>query len=457
MVVNRYVVDPSWVRCDSVVFAGSPVTKFVLTESGREVAITIEQGRFVDEDTLVKRLLAAGAIHPLPVPGSHALRDVTAVIPALVSSPDELVALHRLVAALAPLGHVVVVDDCSPVRFTSIKGAQIVHTDFRRGPAGARNLGLRSADTTFTLFVDLDVEMSVDAVQGLLDHVTDSRVALVAPRVRSRVADDPISRYENVRSPLDMGAIEANVRKGTRVSYVPSAAWLCRTDALREIGGFDDALRTGEDVDVVWRLAEAGFTVRYEPGITVTHRARSSLRRFIAQRVGYGESAAALSARHGEALAPVRMSPALLGAWVTALFSPVTAALIFIVDVARLTKTLAHTTEERRALARLATRNLVHSARLLAGAITRVWWPIVLVLALFSKRARTVLAMASLLPAAVEWSRDRKSLDPVRFTALRILDDASYGTGVWRGAFRHRQTRPLSIALGHSTRYREER
>jgi hypothetical protein len=151
------------------------------------------------------------------------------------------------------------------------------------------------------------------------------------------------------------------------------------------------------------------------------------------------------------------MSPALLGAWVTALFSPVTAALIFIVDVARLTKTLAHTTEERRALARLATRNLVHSARLLAGAITRVWWPIVLVLALFSKRARTVLAMASLLPAAVEWSRDRKSLDPVRFTALRILDDASYGTGVWRGAFRHRQTRPLSIALGHSTRYREER
>ena len=455
--MKRFVVDPSWLRCGGVVFAGSPVTKFVLTERGRGVAVAIEQGEEVGPDTLVERLAAVGAIHPLPIPGIHELSEVTAVIPALVSTSDELDSLSRLVAALGSVRRVIVVDDYSPIDLGDIAGASIVRTHRRLGPAGARNLGLREVDTAFVLFVDTDVEISVNSVQSLLDHMVEDDITLVAPRILTTRSNDVISRYEHTRSPLDMGDVEANVRKGTRVSYVPSTTWLCRTAAMLKIGGFDETLHTGEDVDVVWRLADAGFVVRYEPGITVSHRARPNLNRFINQRVGYGESAAPLSAIHGDALVPVRMNPVLLGAWITALFSPIAAALIFVTDVVRLTRALANTPEERKAFARLATRNLAHSATLLAQAIRRVWWPIALVLAVFSKRARVVLALTSLLPAAIDWSKDRAELDPMRFAALRILDDASYGIGVWRGVFRHKQIQPLSIALGRSTRYREGR
>lgn len=454
--MKRFVVDPSWLRCDSVVFAGSPVTKFVLTERGRNVAVAIEQGDEVRPDKLVERLLAVGGIHSLPSPGIHELSEVTAVIPALVSTSDELDSLRRLVDSLGNIHRVVVVDDFSPINLGDIAGATVVRTITRLGPAGARNVGLREVDTAFVLFVDTDVEISDNTVQHLLDHMVDDDIALVAPRVMTARSDDVISRYEHSRSPLDMGDVEANVRKGTRVSYVPSAVWLCRTAALAKIGGFDATLHTGEDVDAVWRLADAGFVVRYEPTITTAHRARPNLTRFITQRVGYGESAAPLSARHGDALAPVRMNPVLLGAWIAALFSPITAALIFVADVVRLTRALASTPDEHKAFARLATRNLVHSAALLARAITRVWWPIVLVLALFSKRARAALALASLLPAALDLSKDRPSLDPLRFVALRILDDASYGIGVWRGVLRHKRVQPISIALGRSTRYRED-
>ena len=102
---------------------------------------------------------------------------------------------------------------------------------------------------------------------------------------------------------------------GTRVSYVPAAVLLVRKDALDEIGGFDASLRCGEDVDAVWRLGAAGWRGRYEPAVVVHHQPRRTWRELAAQRRAYGESAAALAARHGNAVAPVRMSPWSLGVW----------------------------------------------------------------------------------------------------------------------------------------------
>jgi mycofactocin system glycosyltransferase len=444
-------------RCDSVVFAGSPVTKFVLTSRGCEVAAAIERGESVDDDELVRRFVAVGAIHPFPVSGAHTMGQVTVVIPALISESVSRTRLQRLVDSLRDLSRVIVIDDHSPDPLAGLLGAEVVRTSHRVGPGAARNVGLALVDTEFVLFVDADVTITSDSVRRLLDHMTSEEIGIVAPRVCGEAGDGLLAMYESAHSPLDMGGVEANVRKGTRVSYVPSATWLCRTTAMRGIDGFDESFDTGEDVDAVWRLVERGWGVRYEPSIVVHHAARPRLRDFVRQRIGYGESAAPLATKHGDSLAPVRLSPLMLGAWLLALFSPVLAAVVFVTDVVRLTRTLATTTEERKALARLAARNLSHSSRVIASAITRTWWPIAVVLAVFSRRARVALALAALVPPALEWTKRRPTLDPIRFTALRLLDDASHGIGVWRNAIRTRQGIPLSIALGRRSRYREGR
>ena len=89
---------------------------------------------------------------------------------------------------------------------------------------------------------------------------------------------------------------------------------LCRRDALG--AGFDESMRVGEDVDLVWRVAEAGHPVRYEPRVVVEHETRPGFGRWLAQRFGYGRSGAVLAARHPDRLAPVVVSrwsaPALL-------------------------------------------------------------------------------------------------------------------------------------------------
>ena len=72
--------------------------------------------------------------------------------------------------------------------------------------------------------------------------------------------------------------------------YVPSAALIVRT----ELAHFDEALRYGEDVDLVWRLRDAGWRVVYEPDVIVGHDQHHTLSR----RFRYGTSAEPLRRRH---------------------------------------------------------------------------------------------------------------------------------------------------------------
>jgi hypothetical protein len=98
----------------------------------------------------------------------------------------------------------------------------------------------------------------------------------------------------------------------------------------------------------------------------------------------------------------------------------------------------------RDALAlRLAALGLLRAGEQLASAVTRIWWPVALPAVLGVRRLRRPLLAAALLPVVIDWSRSvggapPARLDPVRYLALRFIDDAAYGAGVWVGAWRAR-------------------
>ncbi len=93
--------------------------------------------------------------------------------------------------------------------------------------------------------------------------------------------------------------------------------------------------------------------------------------------------------------------------------------------------------------ARLTGYGHLFAGRQVANAITRAWWPLVVPLALVSKRARRILAAAALVPPLIDWVQQRPPLDPLRYIALRVLDDAAYGFGLWQGAIRRHTAEPL--------------
>lgn len=395
---------------------------------------------------LGRQLIDAGLAHPepeLPVvaPG------VTIVIPVR----DRADELDRCLSALDSRGGqgggrapILVVDDGSAdpgavVAVCARHQASVLRRRTSGGPAVARNAALEWVDSELVAFLDSDCVAPAGWVDALTGYFADPQVAAVAPRVRSLVGPGFVGRYAAARSPLDMGEEPCAVTPGNVVSYVPTAALVVRREALGE--GFDPALRYGEDVDLVWRLCDEGWRVRYAPEVEVDHEDPADWRRLLRRRVAYGGSAGPLAARHGSRLAPVVLQPAPTAIAVLLLARRPAAAVA--VSVAR-SGWMAYRLRSSGVPLRWASvwtaqsvgRTLDGFAR--TGTILAA--PVLLAGMIAPSRLRMPLRLLMAGSGAVSWWREGRPyrIDPLRWTAATWLDDAAYGVGVWSGAVRAR-------------------
>ena len=407
----------------------------------------------------IRRLTAAGLIHPVPVGGTE-LRfqpaDVTIVVPVR----DRVAELERCLDAIERHSgwvSVVVVDDGSHDveghrGVAERHGAALVRSAGSAGPAAARNAGLARVRTELVAFVDSDIEVTSGWLDPLLAHLCDDQVVLVAPRiVAPGGAASVVARYEQASSPLDMGTARAVVAPRSRIAYVPSATLVARVDAMRTVDGFDPTLDVGEDVDLVWRLDERGGRCRFEPSSTVVHHHRDTLGAMLRRRVQYGSSAALLDERHPGAVAPVRVAPS--DALVIAAAGsghPLVAVTALGASWLRLAGRLAGLREPHRVAADLAVRGHLAAWRQVARAIVRPWWPVSLVVAVVRPRTRRAIVAAVLVAPAIEFRRRRPRLDPLRWMLMWLADDLAYSAGVWQGCIRRRRLGPLLPANGQN-------
>lgn len=435
----------------AALLGGSPTRLLRLAPAAQTM---LADGRLEVHDAqsaqLARTLLDATVAHPRPASGpSH--RDVTVIIPVR----DNAFGLTRLVRALRGM-RVVVVDDGSvvPVQAEDFDGlycnVTVLRHDRSKGPSAARNTGLAACETDFVAFLDSDVVPRRGWLEALLGHFCDPAVALVAPRIVGlQEPENLVARYEAVRSSLDLGHREAPVVPYGTVSYVPSAAIICRRKALNDVGGFDETLKSGEDVDLCWRFIEAGARLRYEPIALVGHDHRTQLREWFARKAFYGTSAAPLSVRHPGKTAPLVISGWTLLAWTLMAmgsgFGYVASTLVAGMTGRRIAQSLSAVDTEPTEVAALAAKGLWSAALQLASAICRHYWPIALVAAVFFRRCRHLVLIAAVLDGVVDWvTRNRTADDEVKRVALpaylllKRLDDIAYGLGLWEGVVRER-------------------
>lgn len=402
--------------------------------------------------TLARSLLERGFADPwwAEAPRTDAeVTDVTVVVPVR-DRPDDLA---TLLESLPPSVPVVVVDDGSrdPAAVAGVArahGVALAVHETNRGPAAARNTGLRRVTTAYVAFCDSDVVPDPGWLATLRRHFDDPVLALVAPRVLGTIrasGSSWIERYESARSSLDLGPEPAAVRQQGVVAYLPSACLMAPVEALGD--GFDEVLRSGEDVDLVWRLLAGGSVVRYEPAATVRHRHRATLGKWLGRKAFYGTSAAPLAARHGNAVAPLVLSP-----W-TAVFAgsllaqrrwsvPVALAAAAVATIGT-SRRLARSEHPSRAAAVLTLEGSVAVLWQTAAALNRHYWPITVLLATQSRRARRALVVAAVAEGLADRRRVGSDLDPVRYIVARRLDDVAYGAGLWLGVVRARSLAAL--------------
>ena len=402
-------------------------------------------------ERLADRLLETGVACPVSSGLAEAgLDQVSVVIPVR----DRAGALSSTLASLSGVPRVLVVDDCSDdaaaIRAVAQEhGADLLRLGRNLGPAGARNAGLTQTATPYVCFVDSDVCLTAEAVARLLRHFADPRVALVAPRILGlRERGGAIARYESLRSSLDRGPFSALVRPRSPVAWLPAAALLARVDVLG--AGFDEELRCGEDVDLVWRLAEEGRLIRYDADVVARHDHLAAIGPWARRKAFYGTSAAPLARRHGDHVAPAVLTPVsaavMLAALVQRRWALAPLAAVSTVTGVRLAHKLWSGGGALALSGELVARSVLDSADQVSSLLVRHWWPPAVLAAPFSQRARRALLAALLLEGA-RAARPAAPADRPALAAVSRLDDLAYGAGVWLGAVRARSIRCLLPAL----------
>ena len=453
-------LDPGTKLLDPVtLFGGAPARALRLSGAGRTALAELRAGpvRSAAAGLLARKLTDAGLAHPRP-PELASRPDVTVLIPVR----DRAVLLDRCLSALGCGYPVMVVDDGSQdpgavADVAAAHGAALVRRPVNGGPGAARNTGLPGVTTELVAFLDSDCVPGPGWIERLAAHLADPAVAAAAPRMVAAPAGRGwADRYTTAACCLDLGDAEARVVPGTRVAYVPTAALVARRAALVPAAGpggaFDPALRWGEDVDLVWRLHDAGWRIRYDPAVRVSHHEPRGWAALLTRRFRYGTSAAPLAARH-----PGQVPPLVLHPWpaltVAGLLAgcPGVAGLGFAGSVLAMRATLhraglpargvlpAMLTATRQTWLGVGRYACQYGAPVLAAGLVapggtgraRRW-------------ARRAAAGSLLLgPPLTAWSARRRSLDPVRYVLGHLAEDVAYGTGVWAGVLRARSTAPV--------------
>lgn len=187
---------------------------------------------------------------------------------------------------------------------------QVLRAAERATPAFARNQGAARGSADWILFLDADTLPPAGLLELLFDPPPGPDTAVLA----GGVVDEEVpkggraaARYAYLRG---VASQDWTFRFG-RWSYPKTSNAAFRRSAFEQARGFREELRAGEDADLYYRLAAAGWGVERREDATVVHTSRVTARGFAAQRAVHGAGSAWLE-RHYPGSFPARRRPGLI-------------------------------------------------------------------------------------------------------------------------------------------------
>jgi cellulose synthase/poly-beta-1,6-N-acetylglucosamine synthase-like glycosyltransferase len=210
---------------------------------------------------------------------TRARPPVSVVVPFL--GDDD--AARRLLAAfgrlrIGPGDELIVADNTASGVASSALNGEVVLVAATREQSSyhARNEGARRAGRDWLLFLDADCIPEPDLVDAYFaDPIPDACGAVAGAIVPSPHQTALAARYAQARNflviPREPGAIPT----------APTGNLLVRRSAFERVGGFEEGIRSGGDVDFCRRLQAAGLTLELRPAAVVQHRHRERLSAYL--------------------------------------------------------------------------------------------------------------------------------------------------------------------------------
>lgn len=204
--------------------------------------------------------------------GSDRLPDVSVIV-AIYNAQETLRACVESLLQLAyPRRHLelLCVDNASTDATASIlaeyRSGLTTVREPRRGPAAARNRGLFQARGDVVAFTDSDCVVDRDWLAHLIGPLGDPTVGVVGGKILSRRPGNAVERFGEQIHDHDR-ALNAFAPP-----YAITMNWASRRDVLATVGVFNEDLLRCSDVDLSYRMVQAGYRLVYAAKAVVYHR-----------------------------------------------------------------------------------------------------------------------------------------------------------------------------------------
>ncbi|HEU5228612.1 MAG TPA: glycosyltransferase [Ktedonobacteraceae bacterium] len=131
-------------------------------------------------------------------------------------------------------------------------------------PGVARNIGARSAAGRYLLFLDDDCEPAPDWIEQNVRLLEGTDFGAVGGQISGK------SRAFFARC-VDFSRFGFSQSNKAAITWVCSASLGVKRTVFEQVQGFNEELRSEEDIDFCYRLMRAGYKTAYQPAIKVRH------------------------------------------------------------------------------------------------------------------------------------------------------------------------------------------
>ena len=145
-----------------------------------------------------------------------------------------------------------------------IKAVETTHALF---PGEGRNTGASIATGAYLLFIDDDCEPASDWIEQNVRELQRSDVGAVGGQIAGKSA----AFFAQCVDFSSFAFCQINKKMEIQIC---SASMGVKRHVFEEVHGFDETLRTCEDIDFCYRLTNLGYKTIYQPAIKVRHNHR---------------------------------------------------------------------------------------------------------------------------------------------------------------------------------------
>lgn len=161
-----------------------------------------------------------------------------------------------------------------------------------RSVGGQRNMGVRASKGDIIVFIDTNCVPDPDWLTNLVAPIVSGEEAITAG---TTLAANP-KTLANF-NPTNPGT---KYREGA-----PTANLAFTRELFELVGGFDETLQFGSDIDFTWRCTDAGYRIRNVPEARITHD-WGDVKDELTRSFKYGRAKLVLYAKHPQRVKPFR-------------------------------------------------------------------------------------------------------------------------------------------------------